>query len=207
MKTNLRYSFLILLNALINAVFCLSILDYCENKRYFQLVHYDASKGGYMDFIHFLLTFHVGFGELAGLCFLWVAIDTFNRTDKGLARIKIFTIIGTVAAFAAWFVGGYYYVVHYGTKVKPVIIAEASKYKWAHQIVIEFKEHIFLFIPVLAVAVLLFFWKTSKWSDVDSATTNKIGFLSLLIFIMAFMMAGLGAIVSGVARTLLGGGI
>jgi hypothetical protein len=164
-------------------------------------------KGGSMDAIHFLLHLHVGFGELAGFCFLWVAVETFNRTDKGLARAKIVAVVGTISAFAAWLIGGYYYVVHYGTKVKPVIIAEASKYKWAHKIVIEFKEHLFLFIPILAVAALLFYWKISKWSDVDSATTNKMGLLCLLIFAMVVLMAGLGAIVSGAARALLGGGI
>lgn len=160
-----------------------------------------------MDFFHTLLLTHIGLGELAGLCFLWVAIDIFNRTDKGLARVKLVSIAGTISVWLAWLAGGYYYAVHYGAKVKPVIIDKASNLKWAHKVVIEFKEHIFLFIPILAVAAVLIFWKTSKWSDIDSKTLDKAGYLSVLIFIMCFMMAGLGAVVSMAARSLLGGGI
>lgn len=160
-----------------------------------------------MDLMHYLLLFHIGMGELTGICFLCVAIDTFNRTDKGLVRAKVASALGAIAAFLSWLTGGYYYVTHYGAKVKPVIIAEASDLKWAHKVVIEFKEHIFLFIPVLAVAAFLFYLKASNWNDLDIKTANKAGYLALLIFIMAFMMAGLGAIVSMSARHLLGGGV
>lgn len=160
-----------------------------------------------MDFIHYLLFFHVGFGELAGICFLIVAIETFNRTEKGLVRAKISAAIGTIGAFLSWLVGGYYYVVHYGTEVKPILISQASTLKWAHKIIIEYKEHIFLFIPILAVAVLVFYLKTGKWSDVDSKTLNKAACLSVLIFLMSFLMAGLGSIVSMAARHLMGGGV
>ena len=160
-----------------------------------------------MDFFHSLLLIHIGLGELAGICFLWVAIDTINRTDKGLARTKMVSIAGTISVWLAWIAGGYYYAVHYGAKVKPVLIDKASSFKWAHKVVIEFKEHIFLFIPILAVAAVLFYLKTNKWSDVDSKTLDKAGYLSILIFIMCFMMAGLGAIVSMAARSLIGGGV
>jgi len=160
-----------------------------------------------MDLLHYLLMVHVGFGELTGICFLIVAIETFNRTDKGLARAKIGAAAGAFAAVISWLVGGYYYVVHYGTKVKPVLIAQDSTLKWAHKIVIEFKEHIFLFIPILAAAALIFYLKTATWGDVDSKTLDRAGYLSVTLFLLSFLMAGLGAVVSMAARLLLGGGI
>lgn len=160
-----------------------------------------------MDFIHILLLLHVGAGELAGLCFLVVAVETFNRTDRGLARAKIGAVVGTAGAFLSWLVGGYYYVIHYGTQVKPLIISQESTLKWTHKIVIEYKEHVFLFIPILAAAACLFYLKTAHWSDVDSKTLDKAGYLSILIFFMSFLMAGLGALVSMAARLLLGGGV
>jgi len=160
-----------------------------------------------MDFIHYLLFFHVGFGELAGICFLIVAVETFNRTEKGLARAKLSAAVGTVGAFLSWLIGGYYYVVHYGTQVKPVLISQTSTLKWAHKIIIEYKEHIFLFIPILAVTALLFYLKTARWSDVDSKTLDKAAYLSILIFLMSFLMAGLGALVSMAARLIMGGGV
>lgn len=160
-----------------------------------------------MDFYHVLVLIHIGLGEFTGLCFLWVAVETLNRKDPGLSRAKFFSAAGAISAVCAWFAGGFYYVKHYGTIVKPVLIAETSNLKWAHKIVIEAKEHIFLFIPILAVTVFLIFFRTGSWNDHDEATTKKIAYLSLLIFLMAFLMAGLGSLVSGSVRALLGGGI
>lgn len=160
-----------------------------------------------MDFYHVLLLIHIGFGEFAGLCFLWVAVDTLNRKDAGLQRVKYISAFGTISAICAWFAGGYYYVKHYGTVVKPVLIAESSHLKWAHKVVIEAKEHIFLFIPILAIAAFLIYFRLKSWNDLDEDTSRKAAALSLLVFLMAFLMAALGATVSGSVRTLLGGGV
>jgi len=160
-----------------------------------------------MDFFTILLICHIGLGEFAGLCFLWVAVDTFNRSDAGLRRVKIFSTMGTISAIGAWFAGGYYYLKHYGPVVKPALIAEASHYKWAHNFIIESKEHIFLFIPLLAVAAFLLYFKLESWKDLDEATSKKAAYLSLLIFLMAFLMAALGSLVSGSVRAVIGGGI
>lgn len=157
-----------------------------------------------MDFFSILIIIHIGFGELGGLCFLWVAIDTFNRKDEGLARAKIISKLGAISTIAAWFAGGYYYVKHYGILVKPVLIAEASNYKWAHKVAIEAKEHIFLFIPILAVTVFLIFLKLDSWKDIDEATTKKVAYLSMLIFLMSFSMAAMGSLVSISVRAILG---
>jgi len=160
-----------------------------------------------MDFYHILLLIHIGFGEFAGLCFLWVTVDTLNRNEAGLSRIKYISAMGAISAILAWFAGGYYYVKHYGTVVKPVLIAETSNLKWAHKVIIEAKEHVFLFIPVLAVAVFLIYYKAGSWSELDETTSKKTAVLSLLIFLLAFLMAAMGATVSGSVRTLIGGGV
>jgi hypothetical protein len=157
-----------------------------------------------MDFFSTLLIIHIGLGELGGLSFLWVAVETFNRKDEGLRRAKLASTIGVISAIGAWFAGGYYYLKHYGTIVKPVLIAEASNYKWAHKVMIEAKEHIFLFIPILAVAAFLLFLKLESWKDLDEATSKKVAFLALLIFLMAFSMAAMGSLVSISVRAILG---
>lgn len=150
---------------------------------------------------------HIGFGEIAGFCFLVVAIYLFNRTEKGLARAKCLSLLGTLAAVLSWIIGGYYYVTHYGSKVKPVLIAESSNLKWAHKIVIEAKEHIFLFIPILAIAVFILLTKTDTWEKIDTKTANRAGMLSLLIFALVILITTTGAIVSTSVRAILGGGI
>lgn len=160
-----------------------------------------------MDFYHILLLFHIGLGEFAGLCFLWVAADTFNRTDNGFKRVRIISPIGALSAVSAWIAGGLYYLNHYGPKVKPVIIAQTSTLKWAHSLVIETKEHIFLFIPALAIAAAILYLRAADWKSMGETTSRKAGLLSILIFLLCFLMAGLGALVSGSVRSLIGGGI
>lgn len=157
-----------------------------------------------MDFFLILIIIHIGLGEFAGLCFLWVSVETFNRKDAGLRRAKIFSALGAISAVCAWFAGGYYYVKHYGSMVKPVLIAETSNLKWAHKVIIEAKEHIFLFIPVLAVAAFLLFLKLESWNDLDEATSKKVAYLTLTIFLMVFLMAAMGSLVSGSVRAILG---
>ncbi|PKL15896.1 MAG: hypothetical protein CVV49_19095 [Spirochaetae bacterium HGW-Spirochaetae-5] len=157
-----------------------------------------------MDFFIILVIIHIGLGEFGGLCFLWVAVETFNRKDEGLRRAKIASTIGAISAVSSWFAGGYYYVKHYGTMVKPVLIAETSTLKWAHKIVIEAKEHIFLLIPILAVTAFLLFFKLDSWKDLDEATSKKVAYLALLIFLMVFLMAAMGSLVSGSVRSILG---
>jgi len=160
-----------------------------------------------MDIFLLLLIIHIGLGEFTGLCFLCVAIETFNRKEEGLKRAKIFSTLGAISGVCAWFAGGYYYLKHYGPVVKPVLIAEASHYKWAHNLLIESKEHIFLFIPLLAVSAFLIYYKLESWKDIDEATSKKAAYLSLLVFLMAFLMAAFGSLISGSVRAVLGGGI
>lgn len=160
-----------------------------------------------MDFYHVLLLFHIGLGELAGLCFLWVTVDTINRTDNGLKRAKIVSGVGAISALSAWIVGGLYYLRHYGPKVKPVLIAETSNLKWAHNLLIESKEHIFLFIPILALAAFILYYRTPGWTSMGESTSKKAVMLSALIFVLCFIMAGFGAMISGAVRSLTGGGI
>lgn len=160
-----------------------------------------------MDFFIVLIIIHIGLGEFAGLCFLWVAVETFNRKDSGLRRAKIFSTIGTVSAICSWFAGGYYYLKHYGTVVKPVLIKETSNLQWAHKVIIEAKEHIFLFIPVLAITAFIIYFRLQSWNDIDEVTSKKAAYFSLLVFFLVFLMAAMGSVVSASVRALLGGGV
>jgi hypothetical protein len=50
-----------------------------------------------------------------------------------------------------WIVGGYNYLTAYGFQVRPVILA--GSHPWAHEVVMETKEHIFVFLPIIAFAL------------------------------------------------------
>jgi len=75
-----------------------------------------------------------------------------------------------------------YYVIHYGKNVKPVIIQ--GPWPWAHGVFMEAKEHIFLFIPFVAVMFLVLVWQhgdqLSERKDFRFATFATGGLVVLL---------------------------
>jgi glycopeptide antibiotics resistance protein len=73
----------------------------------------------------------------------------FNPSPERIKRAKLVALIGVVFLFLSWFTGGYYYVNIYGNNVKPLI--KEGPFPWAHSIVTETKEHVFLFLPFLAI--------------------------------------------------------
>src|SRR3989338_2481334 len=97
----------------------------------------------------YLIGLHAGLGELGAIAFLWVLIEMMSPTPERVKRAKIVALIGVIALFLSWFIGGYYYVNTYGNEVKPII--KEGPQPWAHGIFMETKEHVFLFLPFLSI--------------------------------------------------------
>ncbi|HEX9608676.1 MAG TPA: hypothetical protein VGA06_00485 [Candidatus Paceibacterota bacterium] len=102
-----------------------------------------------------------------------------------------------LAYLLSWLTGGYYYVVYYGFSVKPII--KAGAYPWAHGVVMEVKEHIFLFLPVLAFLVFLATLLPHEL-ETDSMFRRSILLLSVIVFVLGLAIALGGIIVSGAVR-------
>ena len=96
--------------------------------------------------------------------------------------------------FFAWLVGGFYYVEVYGLHIKPLI--KASDAKWVHSIVMEVKEHVFLFLPILATLTTALLYKYDEELINNRDARLSIVLLAGLIFLMGFSIAGMGAIIS-----------
>ena len=96
-----------------------------------------------------LIGLHAWLGEFAALMFVWSFIELYSGAESNIRRAKLAVLLGVVFIFAAWFAGGFYYVEFYGSGVKPLI--KAGPYPWAHKVVMETKEHIFLFLPFLGL--------------------------------------------------------
>jgi len=98
-----------------------------------------------------LIGLHLGFAIIGIDAFLWLMGEL--RGDKASRKSLIVTAaIGVFSFVLSWLAGGYYYVIHYGASVKPII--KSGLAPWAHNIIMETKEHIFLFIIPLAMTVL-----------------------------------------------------
>jgi len=133
---------------------------------------------------------HVASGELALLFTIWMMVEVaWGPVERGILRAKIASLTGTILIFVHWLLSGVYYVIYYGPEVKPII--KAGPWPWAHSLVMESKEHVFLFLPLLALLLLFMVWKYS-----DELKENREIRFSILavggvaIFLLLLMVWG-----------------
>ena len=104
---------------------------------------------------------------------------------------------GLLSFVLAWIIGGLYYVNYYGSLVKPII--KAGSAPWAHSVVMESKEHIFLLIiPMAATAFFLSFLKKKEIEEYGLKLPFLV--LVLLIALIALSIGAMGYIISAAAR-------
>lgn len=151
--------------------------------------------------MHTLIALHAVLGEFGALAFLWVFVELLNPSESRLQRARIAAFLGVIFLIASWFFGGFHYLTEYGAVVKPII--KAGPIPWAHSVITETKEHVFLFLPFLAILEL---GLLRRYKDEFMQNTNfKIAALlvALLIVLLAFAMAGMGFIISSGFRAAL----
>ena len=151
--------------------------------------------------MHILIGLHATLGEAGALAFLWVLIELLNPTESRLRRARIAALLGTLFLIAAWFAGGFYYVTEYGALVKPVI--KAGPLPWAHEVITETKEHVFLFLPFLGMLVWGLLKRYQNEFIQNRNARIAIVLLAALIVLTAFAMAGMGFIISSGFRAAL----
>lgn len=109
-----------------------------------------------MDFIlsnkPVLVGLHLGFAIIGIDFLLWLLGELQSKASR-VSRMRLVAWGGLAGLVMSWLVGGYYYVKFYGPLVKPVI--KAGSAPWAHAVVMEVKEHIFLFLIPMAATILL----------------------------------------------------
>lgn len=139
-------------------------------------------------------------GGLAALALTWVAVEMLYLKEEGIARAKIASYLASFFLVAGcWIAGGYNYRTAYGAQVRPVILAGLTP--WAHLIVMEAKEHIFIFLPIIALALSL----TLATLDGEVLLKNPksrhalaiVAYLALFIILITFLM---GAIISNAGK-------
>jgi len=152
-----------------------------------------------------LVLLHATVAEIGLFAFLWVLVELLNPTENRIDRAKIAAVIGVVCLLTAWIVGGFYYVEVYGSQIKPLI--KASEAKWVHSIVMEVKEHVFLFLPILATLIVALLYKYDKALIKSKDARMSIVLLAGLVFLLGFSFAGMGAIISSGYRFALEAGL
>lgn len=153
---------------------------------------------GIMDFLAVLtakpvlIGLHLGFAIIGIDAFLWLLAEVKNK-EWHVKRLRIAALLGIGGFALSWLFGGYYYVKFYGALVKPVI--KAGMAPWAHNVIMETKEHVFLFIIPLAItAALIVFLKKNEFEKIrvrreTLMLTGLVASLGLLVGIMGFIIS------------------
>lgn len=101
---------------------------------------------------------HIASGELGALLLVWAIFEiAIGPLGRGAYRAKIASLSSLLVLLAHWIISGVYYIGHYGDEVKPII--KAGNWAWAHSIIMESKEHIFLFLPFIVALIFFLIWK------------------------------------------------
>jgi hypothetical protein len=137
-----------------------------------------------------VLLIHPALGGLATLAALWVFVDTLNAREASLSRIKNISILCAVLIWLTYFIGGYWYVVHYAPE--KAIIKEGP-WPFAHGFFMEVKEHVFLMLLLLATYLPI----AASGNLVASKAARKVVlWVSGLIVPISLSMEGSGAVIA-----------
>jgi len=143
-----------------------------------------------------LVGLHLGFGIIGIDAFLWL-LGEFKYAAWHSARLRISAAIGVLGFVLSWLFGGYYYVTFYGALVRPVI--KAGLAPWAHNIVMETKEHVFLFIiPLALTAAFIAFLREDEYRSLNIRRQTLV--LVGLIAALGLAIGAMGYMISAAAR-------
>jgi hypothetical protein len=148
-----------------------------------------------------LILLHSVSGGLSALLLVWIIMETLYPTDRSLARARIASYLAAFLITAGcWIAGGYNYLTVYSSEVKSVILA--GPHPWAHEVVMEAKEHIFVFLPIIAFALSITLSTLDKDAFMDDAKFRRAltmtACLALFMVLLIFLM---GAIISNAGHT------
>lgn len=144
------------------------------------------------------LIVHVLAGVIGVFLFGGVALELL-KNKLSLRLLRWFSFFGFLSfAGVLWSSAGYYYVLYYGKAVKPVIKAGATP--WVHTVIMETKEHIFLFLPFAALVITLLFYLFGNNLDQNLKIKKAVFVLTAIVVIIGIAAILMGILISGAAK-------
>nr|WP_306264868.1 hypothetical protein [Pararhizobium sp. IMCC3301] len=137
-----------------------------------------------------ILLMHPTFGALSMLAAVWVFVEALNASQPGVARMRTAATISAVLMWLAYLTAGYFYVLLYGPD-KEVI--KAGPWPFAHNLVTETKEHVFLMLILLVTFLPI--------AAAGPVATNRgarrvVLWSSAFVVLLVLAMEGAGGIMS-----------
>jgi len=148
------------------------------------------------DLLKFMLAAHVLLGIVGIIAFYAVWMGLLKRRVN-IGFLKWSALAGFSGFILSWLSGGYYYVDYYGSSVKPVILQ--GPYPLAHIILTETKEHVFLFLPFLALVITLALWFYGEKLENEKFKKTLAAVAAAATLLGAFIAVA-GVAISGAAR-------
>lgn len=141
-----------------------------------------------------ILYAHPTFGVLGILAAVWLLVEALNANEANQARIRYAAYAVAGCIVLAWVLGGYWYVNFYYAE-KAVILK--GPWPWAHNLVMETKEHLF-FIPLI-LALYLPIVAARKLAANKAARTMVMACAACII-VTSLAVEGAGALINAGAK-------
>ncbi|GMQ95258.1 MAG: hypothetical protein BMS9Abin13_371 [Patescibacteria group bacterium] len=149
-----------------------------------------------MDILSSALVLHVIIG-LVGIIASYAVLMGLLKRAPSLAFLKYTSFTAFASYMLSWLIGGYYYVIYYGAAVKPTI--KEGAYPWAHTLLMESKEHIFLFLPFLSFIIFLVIALLGREILEKRDLKNSLAALAGVVVAIGTFIALAGIVISGAA--------
>ncbi|OGZ04206.1 MAG: hypothetical protein A2648_01330 [Candidatus Lloydbacteria bacterium RIFCSPHIGHO2_01_FULL_41_20] len=150
-----------------------------------------------MTILYAMLILHIITGLIGVMSAFSMLIGFLRRVPK-IGALKGWSLVSAISFILSWISGAYYYVLYYGGNVKPIILKSA--YPWAHQIVMEAKEHVFLFIPLVSIVVSIGIFLAGEDILNDKPIKKSLAWLTAFVFILGVVISLAGVGISGAVR-------
>ena len=142
----------------------------------------------------FFLVAHIFLGTL-GIIFLIAYLLSIFKKEADFKWLKINSFLALLSFIASWITGGYYYTSYYGKSVKPVILK--GEFSWVHSVLMETKEHVFLFLPFLTLTLFAVTYFTHQDLKKDKKLTLAVAGLCFTAVSIALAIMLSGIVISG----------
>ncbi len=140
---------------------------------------------------------HVVTGIIGVIATYMTLLSVLKKTVDQKAFFRI-SLIAWISYITSWITAGYYYWFYYGANVKPVILK--GTYPWAHTVVMEAKEHIFLMLPVLSLVIALIAWSSTECINTDPKLKSAVVYLVSVTCVIGVLVALAGIVITGGAQ-------
>ena len=145
-------------------------------------------------------------GGFSVLLFSWIIIEMQNPGPESLNRARLAAYLGVLLTVAGcWIIGGYHYLTTYRENIRGVILSGSQP--WAHEVIMETKEHIFLFLPMVAILLALGLQSVSgEGTGIAGEVRRSVIVTAALALFLVILMLVMGAVLSNAAIVVPGGG-